>query len=263
MGHLELEVKVLDVDVDEICKKIETLGGKILQSVKQQLYTYDLPTIYGRYQDLLYQLQNPESEIKYVTAKDKIKVLFFELDNLMNGEEKEIFYRLLDINNMENIIINSDMLKKLSNKKTKEFMKRFQINPNKWVRLRKTNDKVTLATKHILSDNGTSLQQMLETEIEVSSFEATNDLLIQLGFYFKSYQEKTRISYELLEHQIDIDSWPGIPPYMEIEGESESDIDNILENLGFTLQDTVSCTADEVYRLYNKSMFDSRELKFS
>lgn len=137
-------------------------------------------------------------------------------------------------------------------------MKGFQINPNKWVGLKKTNEKVTLATKHILSDNDTSLQQMLETEIEVSSFEAINELLIQFGFYFKSYQEKTRISCKLLGQKMDIDSWPGILPYMEIEGESESDIVNILEKLGHSLQDTVSCTADEVYRLYYRSLIDGK-----
>ena len=49
---------------------------------------------------------------------------------------------------------------------------------------------------------------------------------------------------------------------MEIEGNSEEDINNILERLGFSIADAISCTADEVYRLYGKSMFDSRELKF-
>lgn len=262
MGHLELEVKVLNVDVENLCENIEKLGGTLIQNVKQQLYTYDLPTIYGRYCDLLYQLKHPESQIKYITTLNKMKNLLFETDNLMNDGEKKFFNSILQINNIDDILRENNIVERLSNKRLIEFMKKFQVNPNKWIRLRKTNEKVTLATKHILADNGTALQQMLETEIEVSSFEDANDLLIQLGFYFKSYQEKRRISYQLFGHEIDIDSWPGVPSFMEVEGKSEEEISYILEKLGYSLSDTVSCTADEVYRLYGKSMFDTQQLKF-
>ena len=37
---------------------------------------------------------------------------------------------------------------------------------------------------------------MQETEIEVSSFEETNELLEKLGFSYRSYQEKRREKYE-------------------------------------------------------------------
>ena len=33
-------------------------------------------------------------------------------------------------------------------------------------------------------------------------------------------------------------------------------------HITYKIDDTVSCTADEVYRTYGKSMFDKRELKF-
>lgn len=262
MGHLELEVKILDIDVENVRMKIENLGGTFIQSVEQQLYTYDLPTICGRYRELLYEILHPESGIKYMTALDKMKNLLFELDNLMNNEERKQMNSILSVDNWKDIFQGKTMLEKLSCKEMLDFVEKFQINPNKWIRLRKTNNKITLATKHILANNDTNLQQMLETEIEVSSFEGANDLLIQLGYYFKSYQEKKRLSYRLWDHQIDLDTWPGIPTYMEIEGNSEEDLNNILEKLGFSISDAISCTADEVYRIYGKSMFDSRELKF-
>ena len=37
MGHLELEVKILNIDVENICAKIKELGGVFIQSVDQQL----------------------------------------------------------------------------------------------------------------------------------------------------------------------------------------------------------------------------------
>lgn len=262
MGKMELEVKILNIDEKEMCEKIEALGGILVQNLSQQLYTYDMPTIYARYIDILIQINNSENKIKYEVAISKIKSLFFEIDNLLNEDEKYelkniIGYKYLcDIINLNNFIniLNIDNLI--------NFIKRFQINPKKWIRLRKTGDKVTLAVKHVLADNDSSLQQMLETEIEVSSFEDANDLLEQLGFVFKSYQEKKRITYNLNEHEIEIDTWPEIPTYIEIEGQSEEDLEAILKVLGYSMKDTVSCTADDIYRMNNKSMFNNRELKF-
>ena len=102
----------------------------------------------------------------------------------------------------------------------------------------------------------------METEVEVSDFEEANDLLMQMGFVHKSYQEKRRIPFILYDHEIDIDFWPGIPPFLEMEGKSEEDIESVLKKIGYTIKDTISCTADEVYRLYGKNMFELRELKF-
>ena len=59
---------------------------------------------------------------------------------------------------------------------------------------------------------------MKETEIVVPSIEEANSLLEALGFSYKSYQEKRRITYLLDNHEIDIDTWPGIPTYFEVEG---------------------------------------------
>ena len=125
-----------------------------------------------------------------------------------------------------------------------------------------TNTKTTIAVKHILAPNETNIQQMQETEIEVSSIKEANNLLEALGFSYKSYQEKERITYELNGYELDIDTWPGIPTYVEVEGKSQEDLENILNILGYNMTDTVSCTADEVYERYGLSMFVNRELKF-
>lgn len=77
------------------------------------------------------------------------------------------------------------------------------------------------------NDNKSNIQQMQETEIEVSSFEETNELLEKLGFSYRSYQEKVREKYILDEHEIDIDIWPKLSPYVEIEGKDENDIENV------------------------------------
>ena len=142
------------------------------------------------------------------------------------------------------------------------FMNGFHNNSKKWIRVRQTNDKTTIAVKHILADNGTGIQQMLETEIEVPSIKEANNLLEALGYSHKSYQEKERITYILDGYELDIDTWPGIPTYVEVEGKDEKDLEKILNKLGYSMTDTVSCTADEIYEKYGLSMFNEREIRF-
>lgn len=262
MGKMELEVKILDINKEEFIKELENKGAILKQRTKQYLYTYDLPTIYGRYIDILTQLNKPESDIKYETSLAKLKLLFFELDNLLEQEKMQELESITGYNNFLQLCGVENILEYLNNSKLIEFISKFNNNPKKWIRVRQTNDKTTIAVKHILAKNETNLQQMLETEIEVSNISEANNLLEALGFSYKSYQEKERITYMFEEYEIDIDTWPGIPTYFEVEGNSEKELETILNKLGYSLSESVSCTADEVYKRYGKSMFEKRELKF-
>lgn len=262
MGRMELEVKVLNIDEEKIIRKIESLGGKLVEKSNQYLYTYDLPTIYGRYTDILILLNEPESEIKKETARSKLKLLFFEIDNLLSKKDKLELINIIDFDNFTQLLEKDDILEILNKKEVMEFLKKFHNNSKKWIRLRQTNDTTTLTVKHILADDGSDIQQMMETEMIVPSIKEANDFLEALGYSHKSYQEKRRISYILEEHEIDIDTWPGIPTYIEIEGEDEQDLEKILNLLGYTIKDTVSCTADEIYKMNGKDMFNKREIKF-
>jgi len=73
-----------------------------------------------------------------------------------------------------------------------------------------------------------------EINFTVSSREQIADLFEELGLEAYAHQEKDRLSYTLKEWQFDIDSYPGMPAYMEIEGASEEHIKEALELLGLT-----------------------------
>lgn len=264
MARMELEVKVLNINEKSIIQKIEELGGTFVEESTQYLYTYDLPTIYGRYLDILIQIENPESEIKQDVAFSKLELLFWEIDNLLTNEEKAQLKQIVNVENLIDLleVETQNILKILNQKELKDFLQKFHNNSKKWIRLRKTNKKTTLTVKHILADNGSNIQQMQEIEMEVPSMEVAKDFLKALGFSYKNYQEKKRISYILKNHVIDIDTWPGIPTYMEIEGEGEEDINGILNLLGYSIKDTVSCTVDDVYKKMGIDILSIRELKF-
>ena len=75
------------------------------------------------------------------------------------------------------------------------------------------------------------VQAVGELEINTSSFEETNSILESIGIVKRSYQEKIRYSYKFDGANIEIDVWPMLKPYIEIECDDISIIENIIEKL--------------------------------
>ena len=50
--------------------------------------------------------------------------------------------------------------------------------------------------------------------------------------------------------EIDLDRWPLIPEYMEIEGKSEEEVYKCLDKLGIKKEDTVSLDVASIYIHY-------------
>lgn len=121
------------------------------------------------------------------------------------------------------------------------------VEKGKWIRLRTNGQKTTLTIKNIVSSLIDGTQEM---EIEVDNFERCNLMLKELGYEPKGYQENRRCQYLLNGVEIDIDYWPMIPTYLEIEGASEEAVYNALEALGFTKDDCVTRDVDNIYKDY-------------
>lgn len=266
MSNMELEVKVLDINKEKLAEKIIALGGEFVSNEEQYVYTFDLPTIYGRYFEILLQLNEPENPVKYDVAIERLKLLFFEIENLMNKKQKGELKQIIKTETLTNVFESDDLLKILNSEEFKKFISQFRINPNKWIRLRTSNNTTTLTVKHILANKEDScLQQMQEIEIEVSSKEEANNFLEALGLSHKCYLEKKRTTYSLKNHLIEIDTWPKIPTYFELEGKNEEDIESILNLLGYSLKDenVVSCIVAEIYEMYGYPQTTNfKELKF-
>lgn len=87
------------------------------------------------------------------------------------------------------------------------------VSENKWIRLRTNWVKRAFAYKEFkkASIDGTN-----ELEIMVSDFDKTVGMLKILGYEARSIQENKRIRYVLDDVEIDIDTWPLIPLYIEV-----------------------------------------------
>ena len=130
----------------------------------------------------------------------------------------------------------------------------------KWIRLR-TNGKVTTLTyKDIVSN---TLDGTKEVEFEVEDFDRANEFLEKIGFINRSYQENKRIQFILNNVEIDIDSWPMIPTYMEIEGKSEEEVINMKRVLNIDESNVTTLNCDDIYRqIYKIDISKIKELKF-
>lgn len=273
MSNMELEMKIKNVNEKELVKTIEKLGGTYLCTAKQFLIVYDVMYINQRYHADLYEYNNETIPLRKKINLEKIKNLFDEIDQLLTAKEIEFLQKTFNLNNLSTIFTRKteEVENVLTNSTFIDFINKFNMSPNKWIRLRKTIEEypnqerkelTTLTIKHILRNNETGIQQMKETEIIVNSMEETNELLTDLGFSYRSYQEKRRVKYKLNEHEIDIDTWPGLPTYFEVEGKNKEDLEKLLTALGYSFEEAVSCTVDVLYQEIGMDINNMKELKF-
>jgi adenylate cyclase class 2 len=128
----------------------------------------------------------------------------------------------------------------------------------KWIRLRTNGEKTTLTIKNLVSSEIDGTQEL---EITVDNFERCNLILKELGYEAKGYQENRRIQYNLNGVEVDIDYWPLIPTYVEIEGPSEEAVYNAVEALGFSRDDCTTRDVEGIYLDYGYKLDEIYNLK--
>lgn len=132
--------------------------------------------------------------------------------------------------------------------------------PGRWVRLRDTGDGVTLCVKQIATD---AVDGTHETEITVDSFDEAGALLGLVGLTPRGYQENRRTSYTLDGVRLEIDEWPRIPPYLEIEADDEAQVWNTAAALGIDRERLTSINTTKVYARYGIDLDSIADLRFT
>lgn len=156
------------------------------------------------------------------------------------------------------------ILAKGGQKLGERFMRRYVYDitpgdPSKWIRLRDDGDDITLTVKEITSD---AIDGTHEVEVTVDDFAATNTLLGVLGFAPKSYQETKRTSFILDGAQVEVDVWPRIPPYLEIEAGSADEVIRVARLLGYGENELTGENTIKVYARYGIDLNEIPELRF-
>jgi adenylate cyclase class 2 len=106
----------------------------------------------------------------------------------------------------------------------------------KFVRLRKNDKGIFLTYKNheVNTVDGTE-----EIEFEVSDMGKAETFLSRIGLVAYRHQQKKRHSFLLDGVIFDIDTWPKIPTYVELEGPSEDALKSAAARVGFDWKDAV------------------------
>lgn len=179
--------------------------------------------------------------------------------------QKEIETRFLDINKGE-------FVKKLislgatdrSEEKLKEIIFHAAdlswVGKNKFVRLRKMKDGLKLTYK---TNPRQTVDSALEIELGVSDMDTCSEFLHHIGLETVRQLEKYRHTFKLGDVAIDIDTWPKIPTYAEIEGPTVASLKNACYELDLDWEKRFDGDAREVFRHYGHNLDNITLVTFS
>lgn len=114
-----------------------------------------------------------------------------------------------------------------------------------WVRVRDEGNKITLSYKQL---NDRSLHGTKEVNLTVDDFGAACDFLQALGLAQTSYQETKRESWKLDGASIELDEWPWIKPFVEIEAHDEASLKAVAAKLGLDIKTAVHGSVENAYQ---------------
>lgn len=120
------------------------------------------------------------------------------------------------------------------------------------LRLRKEGDKQVLCLKERISKIG--FKRMTETEVNVTDFHKTREILEKIGFKIYAKTIKNRISYKLDNTVFDFDKYTGryalIPEFLEIESTNTQSIEKYAKALGYKKEDMLPWSFKDLLKHY-------------
>jgi len=127
------------------------------------------------------------------------------------------------------------------------------IKAGNLVRLRREGDVTILTFKKFLSNK--AVKDVEEVEVVVSDMARMKSILEFLGLSKTSSMQKHRVSYNLGQVHFDIDKYKGqyayIPEFLEIEAEDADTIHKCAKLLGFTTEDCLPWSTEELVNYYS------------
>ncbi len=103
-----------------------------------------------------------------------------------------------------------------------------------------------------------------EIKFKASCLKETLDFFHEMGLDPISRVKAPRISYELGKIDFDIDSFPFIPPFLEIDIEHIREegytVESLLKKLGLENNPVVEMGTEDIHKLYHVDYFDAYQV---
>ncbi len=118
-----------------------------------------------------------------------------------------------------------------------------------WVRVRDEGDKITMSYKQL---NDRTLHGTKEVSVVVDNFNLTCNFLESIGLVCRAIQETKRESWIFGNVEIELDTWPWIPSFIEIEAPNEQKLKDAALKLGLDYTKALHGSAETAYQaVYN------------
>lgn len=114
----------------------------------------------------------------------------------------------------------------------------------KMVRVRDEGHRATMTVKR---RTDSSEKNDDEDEVIIDDFVRGTEVMEALGLQKKYYAEKIRDIYYLRDAEVVFDTYPGLPPYMEVEGDTDEIVESAAQLLGLNPADPQDRGAGEMY----------------
>lgn len=122
-------------------------------------------------------------------------------------------------------------------------------NPNMkctYIRVRDEGNKVSLSAKQHAKDGKMDSQK--EYEATVNDFETTCAILLSAGLVQTGYQENKRETWKMPDGTlVELETWPKLPNYMEIEGKDSSAVKKTAKALNLNWDEHIVQSNDYLY----------------
>lgn len=133
---------------------------------------------------------------------------------------------------------------------------------DEFFRVRTNGEKTSLTWKY-RDNRKTSMDNTEELEVFVSDFDKTVEIISKLWKGITPYKQESKIEkWNYLGVEIAICTWPLIPPFLELEAESEDKILEVIKKLEIKGEVIGNKNLAGVFERYGQKGKDAGDLKF-
>ncbi|MGW3495863.1 class IV adenylate cyclase [Streptomyces sp. NPDC001020] len=129
---------------------------------------------------------------------------------------------------------------------TRKIFENDSLDGGAWLRLRDEGTRSTLTLKQVT--DATTIDGTKEIETEVADLHAMAEILRRVGLTEVRYQENYREEWRLGEVAFDLDTWPDLPTFLEIEGPDEASVRQAADLLELDYSEARFGSVDEIYK---------------
>ena len=134
------------------------------------------------------------------------------------------------------------------------------LGQHKLIKVREKNGKAKLSFK---SNKEQTVDSTKEIEFDVSDAEEAKIFLESVGFVIFRTVEKRRHSFSLDNVSVDVDTWPEIPIFVELEGSSVEELKLIAQKLELDWEQIFCCDPKFGYKEYGFDFGKIRTINYA